>query len=243
MKPVTSMQRLDGLRVVDHIPEGVSGRWGVQHFTVSRKEADAFNMRLSWRPATGDQLIGHGRYARLAVGRYAAPEPAPGLMDTTVVTSDTPFERRTNWQFVSEARGDVLIGGLGLGFTPLCLIPDPRVRSITIVEKERDVVDLVWKHVLKYRDKFGWWTPGLHRLHRPELTIVVDDVRTWRPPAGVKFDTIYFDIWAGVCQDNLEEIAKLHQAFKARKRPGGWMNSWIAETLRSDREEERRRGW
>ena len=59
------------------------------------------------------------------------------------------------------------------------LIDNPNVTSVTIVELEQDVVDLVWEHCAK-DDSF---------------TLVIADFETWIPPEDSSFDTVWADTW------------------------------------------------
>jgi hypothetical protein len=78
----------------------------------------------------------------------------------------------------------------------------------------------------------------------PKLTIVEGDVFTYKPSG--KFDTIYFDIWAKISQDNLPDMAKLHQRYKGYKRSkSAYMGSWLRPYLVRERNKEQRAnyGW
>ena len=138
--------------------------------------------------------------------------------------SDTNHERATNCEVVRQARGDMLIGGLGLGMILHPIMAKPEVRHVTVIEQSQDVIDLV--------------SPTLPR--RDDITIIVADLMEWKPPRGMTWDVIYFDIWPDICIDNLGEIATLHRRFGRRKRPGGWMDSWCRSRLLARRRRERR---
>ena len=96
-----------------------------------------------------------------------------------LVMSDTDMEKRTNAEFCSKAHGDVLIGGLGIGLIVLAIQDKPEVNSITILECNQDVVDLVATQ-LPLNNK---------------VKIIQTDVFTWKPDKGMRYDTIYMDIW------------------------------------------------
>ena len=59
------------------------------------------------------------------------------------VMSDTPMEHRTNYEILNKANGDVLIGGLGIGMILIPLMQKEEVKSITIVEKYQEIIDMV----------------------------------------------------------------------------------------------------
>lgn len=107
------------------VPEGVSGDYRIEHFTVTPEESERTRIR-SWR----DEYVPAGDYTRLMRGR-------------TVVMSDTDFELRTNRAIIRQATGDVLINGLGIGMVLRHILAKPGVRSVIVVEISADVIALV----------------------------------------------------------------------------------------------------
>tara|TARA_Y100000992_G_C21049372_1_gene388789 strand:- start:325 stop:651 length:327 start_codon:yes stop_codon:yes gene_type:complete len=75
--------------------------------------------------------------------------------------------------------GDILIGGLGIGMINIPLLASDDVTSVTIIEKEQDVIDLVWADCAK-DDRF---------------TVVCADINTWEIPEGSSWDAAWFDTW------------------------------------------------
>ena len=156
--------------------------------------------------------------------------PAPGkymrlCVNGTLMMSDTKQEMMQNWQIMYTAFGKVLIGGLGLGVVLQRILQRKEVDHVTVVEKYQDVIDLVGPH---YRSK--------------RVTLICDDVLTWKPPKGEKYQTIYFDIWPDACEDNLGQVSKLHRRFARnldRTNKDSWMNSWMADELRARRRRDR----
>lgn len=100
-----------------------------------------------------------------------------------VLMSNTPMECRTNKEFIQKANGNVLIAGLGIGLIVLPIQEKDEVKSITIIEKSKDVIELVGKQ-LPLNDK---------------VTIIEADVFKYEPDC--KYDTIYLDIWSFVNSD------------------------------------------
>lgn len=99
------------------------------------------------------------------------------------VMSDTPMEKETNRDFVRNAHGNVLIGGLGIGLIILAIQDKEDVKQITVVEKNREVIELVGKQ-LPLNSK---------------VCIVNDDVFEYKPL--LKYNTIYMDIWNYINED------------------------------------------
>ena len=102
-----------------------------------------------------------------------------------VVMSDTDMEKRTNSNFVRKAHGDILIGGLGIGMIVLAIQDKPEVNSITILEKNQEVIDLV-ESQLPLNDK---------------VKIIHADVFDWKPEKGKRYNCIYMDIWNWINSD------------------------------------------
>lgn len=133
--------------------------------------------------------------------------------DGEIIMTDTEMERRTNSYFLWQANGNVLIGGLGLGMILLAAQAKEEVNSITVIEIHQEIIDLV--------------APQLPL--NGKVNVICGDVFKWYPPKGVRYDIIYFDIWDAMCEDNYEEMKKLHRRFARRLRrenPNCWMSSW-----------------
>jgi len=94
-----------------------------------------------------------------------------------MLNSEAEYEEH-QWLW-DRMEGDILIAGLGIGMVNEMLVESDDVTSVTIVEKEQDVVDLVWEHCAK-DDRF---------------TLIVDDIETWDIPEDSHWDVIWFDSW------------------------------------------------
>lgn len=185
-------------RMHEIIPPGARGDAVIEHMTIT----DGGGLHA--------QLHGYGTrngtYAVLKIGGR-------------VVMSDTDMEQRTNREAVLFARGDVLIGGLGLGMIILPVLRRENVQSVTVVERNSNVIALV--------------APALsaHTGKKP-LTVIEGDVFTWRPAnKGRQFDFVYLDIWTDLCVDDIGERQRLHRRFRPYLRKGGKVTSWEYEHL------------
>lgn len=166
-------------------------------------------------------------------GEYCSPGKYIKLyVDGELMMSDTNMEKDSNREVVDKAHGDVLLVGLGIGLLLHNLrqkMQEGVVRSVTVYEKEQDVIDLVAPY---YRDL-------------PNLKIVCRDIMEYRPPKEEKYDTIYFDIWPTIDYErNLPEIRMLHNRWKFRKRDSNaFMNSWMKEFMQYRREQDNKSWW
>lgn len=154
----------------------------------------------------------------IPTGKYIKLEDKYG-----VVMSDTPMEKRTNYDFLRKANGDVFIAGLGIGLIVLPLLEKDNIKSITILEKFNEVIQLVGSQ-LPLNDK---------------VKIIQGDVFEYEFPKGTKFDTIYFDIWNYVNSDVYEEMKELKKKYRKHKRmskenPNVYMGCWAEYQAKRD---------
>lgn len=175
---------------------------------LEEKELDRFKLE-KFVISERDQIfhrIPQGEYIRLLDKKKSYSE---------CVMSDTPMEHRTNYDILRKAHGDVLIGGLGIGMILMPLMEKEEVKSITIVEKYEEIIELVGKQ-LPLNDK---------------VKIIHGDIFENTFKRGTKFDVIYFDIWNYVNSDVYEEMLELKKKYKRclkskQENPNAWMGCW-----------------
>jgi hypothetical protein len=189
------------------IPDGRAHNAVIQNFEITEREVEWARMRSLRRTNAYDYPPKAGKHVRLVV-------------NGETMMSNTEMEKASNREFVREAKGDVLIAGLGIGLIINPIIKKPEVTSVTVIEKYQGVIDLVSKHIA-----------------HPKLLIINDDIFTWK--TKLMFDTIYFDIWPNITTDSLPEIATLNRRFARRLKPGGWRGAWMEDSLKYNRSRER----
>lgn len=199
---------------------GKSGNADISFYRVSETGAavHTLSQAASGRP---EMAIKPGVYSMLKV-------------DGELMMTDTPHEIRTNLDLIENARGDVLIAGLGLGMVLVPLLLNRRVRSVTVVEKSRGVMNLVKPRLRKWREH-----QGMIGAKPAPLEILNFDIFEWEPD-GKKWDTIYFDIWPTIGTANLVGGNKLKKKFKKNLRKGGWMAVWVEKEIKAYAKQESR---
>lgn len=180
------------------VPEGRSGNWSIERFTVTEDKARFHQLQSLFAGRGG---VKAGTYTGL-------------YRDGYVIMSDTPDEIRDHIQFIHRATGNVLINGLGLGMCLQAVAKKPEVTHVTVIEQSEDVINLVSQHYLTM-------FPG-------KIIIVHADAYTYQPPKGMRYDTVWHDIWDDICLDNLPEMEKLHRKYGRRC---DWQGSWCKEYL------------
>ena len=93
-----------------------------------------------------------------------------------------PNEIETMKPFIKTAKGDVLVLGLGMGYVPFMMALKPEVKSITIVEKDPDIISLF--NTLIYQNF----------KNKGKIKIVEDDGINFVKRQN-KYDYIFADLW------------------------------------------------
>lgn len=138
--------------------------------------------------------------------------------------SNTQMEFRTNREFLLNAKGNVLIAGLGLGIVPTILCSRDQVSSVTVLEINPDLIDMMTPH-----------------LERPKLKIIQADVLEYIPGKRECYDSLWFDIWSSICLDNLDAIKVLNRRWsRSRWSRVGPRSSWCEEHLKDLKKQESR---
>lgn len=181
------------------VPEGQKGRWSVQRYTVTQAQEELQKLQAFF--SGSDRFCPAGEYTRLVRD------------GSTLVMSDTPDEIRDHLPAIERATGDVLIFGLGLGMVTRACLLKSTVTSVTVVELDQDVIDLV--------------APSLG--DDPRLTIVCADAFAWKPHRGARYDLVWVDIWDTISDENVSEM----RAFRRRyRRRSPWVGCWAEEQCR-----------
>lgn len=134
--------------------------------------------------------------------------------------SDHLTEAYTNKKFIDNAKGDVLVFGLGLGFILFPLMEDPSITRIVVVEIDEHWIQTI-SPIIKDFDKRG------------VLEIRLGDAKNYYEKlskSGEKFDTIYFDIWQDVNEEAIKEISFFHSTYlQFLKDSESYIDSWLSE--------------
>lgn len=198
------------------IPDGESGIWRVEKFTVSEADEEFGRMRMH-SFTSGGRYVPAGTYTRL-------------LMGSSVMMSDTPDELIDHFYPLSLASGTCFVTGLGLGCVVQGMLEKKKengsseVDKVIVIEKSEDVIKLVGVH---FMDRYG-----------KRIEIRHEDALTYKPPAGERYNIVWHDIWLDICEDNLKTMGVLHRKYCRRCE---WQDSWQRRNLKRRQAERRRR--
>lgn len=115
---------------------------------------------------------------------------------------DTPQEKALQQELANGAYGDVLVAGYGLGLLPEYLLKNPKVKSVTTVEKYQEVID-------KMKEMSG----------QIFGEIIIGDF--FDIDEGKKYDCVIGDIWPDIAAKFLNDYLKFkNKSLKVLKENG-----------------------
>lgn len=130
--------------------------------------------------------------------------------------TDTLIERSMMLLAAREAKGKVLVGGLGLGIYPqIALYIKRPISSITIVEASADVIELVEPGVLKFAESY-----------KVPIKIVNDTIENFMQQTENRYDTVYMDTWGDLHYKFLAYINYLVSLATKIATPQGKIQCW-----------------
>lgn len=131
--------------------------------------------------------------------------------------SDKAEELMTMYSAAKEARGEVLVGGLGLGIFPqMALYLDRPVDSFTIVDNSPDVIEITTRA----------WLDRLDDDTRDKIDIIEQSFEDYIKTTDKKFDTIFVDLWEDSDPRFLPYINLLVELIKPLCKKGGRIYIW-----------------
>lgn len=161
----------------DHIPVAHSGPWHIKKIPQTSKldvpMPNAFGRRIWIEPGLHTYLY---RYTEATLHTHG-----------DLVMKDTRDELETHLDFMLKARGRVLITGLGLGCVARGCLANPRVESVTVIERDPDVLRLVRPHFL---------TPAARLAQAGRYCIIEACAIEWAKNTAERFDCAWHDLWS-----------------------------------------------
>ena len=134
--------------------------------------------------------------------------------------SDTGAEIRDHLGFIRQAKGSVLINGLGLGMCLKACLMKKEVTDVSVIELSEDVIKLVSPH---YKND-------------PRIKIIQASAFDYTPPKKKKYDAVWHDIWDNIEEENIPEMCKLHRKYGHKS---DWQGSWCRAECERQRKESR----
>lgn len=171
-----------------------------------------------------DDVINVGPYfqERLSLGYTPKPFPYLALVENQHIwMAIIPHEIRTMEAAVLEAKGRVLVLGLGLGYYPFMISAKDEVTSIVIVEKDAKIIEIFNEYLL----------PQFPHAHK--ITTIQADAYDYMRAHHHQFDYAFFDIYRNGHDDiELYVKAKRQQGLYPNLNITYWLENSMISYLR-----------
>lgn len=127
-----------------------------------------------------------------------------------------PNEINTMKPFIEEANGNVLILGLGLGYVAFMMSQKCNVKTVTIVEKDPEIISIFKKHILNLFP------------NKSKIKVVQDDAFRYLENNS-NFDYFFADLWHNP-EDGIPMYIRLESIAKNINKK---INYWLDESLKA----------
>jgi hypothetical protein len=206
------------------IPEGKSGEVTIEHVKYPRgKPIMLVPMRTAFHRGEEPVSVTYGRTTRW---HYLKENGG-------VWTTDLPCEIEQQSKLIAEMSGSVLVGGLGVGLITELLGRRDGVENILVVERNRDIVHLVWPHIeapkarvrsVVVEDLFDYL--ARQAVPHPLATDAEVGVRA--------FDWAFYDIWTSDGAWTLYKVVwPLRRLTRALGVPDDRIVNWNEDVMRA----------
>ncbi len=131
--------------------------------------------------------------------------------------SNNAEELSTMYYAAKEARGDILVGGLGLAIFPQIIFYLQRpVNSITIIEENARVIEIIT----------DCWLNKIEPQFRDKITLIESSYEDYAASTESRFDMIYLDLWEDSDPRFLAYINFLVNLSEPLCKPEGFIRCW-----------------
>ena len=139
------------------------------------------------------------------------------LKNNEIWMSVNPNEINTMRPFINEAKGKVLVLGLGMGYIAYMMAIKDDVKSVTVIEKDINIINLFKEHIAPL-------------LKANKIKVIHDDaIRYTENNKG--FDYIFADLWHNP-EDGIPMYLELENIAKKNKLK---INYWLEPSLKAMR--------
>ena len=159
-------------------------------------------------------LDGYKEYSR--IGYFTSKFPYLALTEgNNVWMSLNPNEIETMKPYIKKGKGNVLVLGLGMGYVPYMMSLKDDVKSITIVEKDKEIIELFKKVLLP------------QFMNKNKIKIIEDDAISYLNKSN-KYDYIFADLW----HDPEDGLSLFVQLKRISKNIDCWLEVSLYQMLR-----------
>jgi len=127
-----------------------------------------------------------------------------------------PDEFKRHEPAITAVSGNVLIGGLGLGYITEQICKKPSVTSVTIVEISPEVIELVWPYIEKEKAE-----------------IIQDDIFNYLRKTEREFDFMCFDVHRDISFEQNQSVVKPLRRLAETKLPPDRIFQWRESDMKT----------
>lgn len=124
-------------------------------------------------------------------------------------------------QINDKPKGDCLEIGLGLGVASSYILSCSNVKSLTTIEKNKDVINVHHQIKQDIGERLGF--PAAEKNH----TIINNNGLSYVKKCDVKYDYIFMDFYSLIDDETLPKIEEMVLECKKIKRYGGKIDGWF----------------
>jgi hypothetical protein len=192
-----------------NLPEGSSGKFRIKH--------EKFRAGYEFQTASARTMIFAGHKAKMVAVPPGGATINKLLENGNIWMSDVPIEQAQIDPCLKKMYGNVLVGGLGLGYAAQMLASRDNISHVTIVEKSQDVINLVADHL----------------EGKMKMTVYCADLHEWLVDfSSAQFDAAFYDIWASDgCTTLLKTVTPLRKMSSCVV-PSGRVFCWNEDVMR-----------
>ena len=201
----------------DYLNDRYAKRIKGLHFKKDKYELKNLTLKSGRLIPFDDIEIKEDYLERSNIGYFTKDFIYPALMENkTVWMSLDPNEITTMKPYIDKMHGDVLIFGLGMGYFPYMVSFNKDVKSITIIEKDKQIIDIFNQFIKP-------------RLDNPiPFKIINDDAFNYLNNIKVdSVDTLFMDIWHNP-EDGLPLYIKFLKIMHKWNKPSYY---WLEKSL------------
>jgi spermidine synthase len=121
-----------------------------------------------------------------------------------IMMSNDDIELEDIEQAAKSACGNCLVAGLGMGLIVDEIAHKSSVRSIDVLEIDKDVIRVGWEFI----------SPRLDDTNIP-ITVIHIDALKFKPPVNKKYDWVFADWWQEPTKEAYEEMLKFFSQIKS----------------------------
>lgn len=169
-----------------------------------------------------DDILIDEKYVEVSqIGYFASNfEYLAVLKDDVVWMSTDPNEINTMKASIKEASGHVLAFGLGLGYFPIMCAVKDNVSKVTIIEKDKEIINIFKKHILPLFER------------KEKIEIIEGDAFEYAKRDLSAYDYLFIDIWHNP-EDGLPMFLKFNKILKGTKiKTSYWLEKSILAMYR-----------